>query len=53
MSPDQNAAYNAYMAIQMFFKAINIIGVACACLFGDPMPQPGLQPELSGPSTPE
>ena len=34
MSPSMDAAFNTYMAIQMFFKAINIIGVACACLFG-------------------
>ena len=34
MSRDLDAAYGAYMAIQMYFKAINIIGVACACLFG-------------------
>lgn len=34
MSPRPRAAYGAYMAIQMYFKAINIIGVACACLFG-------------------
>ena len=28
------APYPAYMAIQMYFKGINIIGIACACLFG-------------------
>lgn len=34
MSRETDVAYNAYMAIQMFFKANNVIGAACACLFG-------------------
>lgn len=34
MSRDVDAAYNAYMAIQMYFKGINVVGLACACLFG-------------------
>ncbi|MCC6672374.1 MAG: ABC transporter permease [Planctomycetes bacterium] len=33
-SPDSGAAYRAYMAIQMFFKGVNVVGIACAVLLG-------------------
>lgn len=26
--------YDAYVAVQVFFKQINIVGIACACLYG-------------------
>ena len=31
---DSDAAYRAYMAVQMFFKGSNITGIACAVLIG-------------------
>lgn len=34
MSPDDDAAYRAYMAVQMFFKGVNIVGVSAAVLMG-------------------
>jgi ABC-2 type transport system permease protein len=34
MSPDDDGAYLAYMAVQMFFKGVNIVGVAAAVLMG-------------------
>lgn len=33
-SADATAAYSAYMAVQMFFKGVNIIGIAGAVLLG-------------------
>jgi ABC-2 type transport system permease protein len=32
--PNPTAAYRAYMAVQMFFKGVNIVGLACAVLLG-------------------
>ncbi len=37
MGPNDDAAYRAYMAVQMFFKGINIMGVAAAVLMGTGM----------------
>jgi ABC-type transport system involved in multi-copper enzyme maturation permease subunit len=36
-NPDQTTAYNAYMAMQLFFKGSNIIGLAFAVLLGTGM----------------
>ncbi len=32
--PDADAAYRAYMALQLFFKGVNVVGLAFAVLFG-------------------
>lgn len=37
MSPDDDAAYLAYLAVQMFFKGVNIVGIAAAVLMGTGM----------------
>jgi ABC-2 type transport system permease protein len=37
ISSDTDAAYGAYMAVQMFFKGTNIVGIACAVLLGTGM----------------
>jgi ABC-2 type transport system permease protein len=34
MSPDTEVAYPAYMAVQMFFKGTNVVGIAGAVLLG-------------------
>jgi ABC-type transport system involved in multi-copper enzyme maturation permease subunit len=34
MSTGDAAAYRAYMAVQMFFKGTNVVGIACAVLLG-------------------
>lgn len=34
ISSGSEAAYSAYMAVQMFFKGTNIVGIACAVLIG-------------------
>ena len=34
ISQDSDLAYNAYMAVQMFFKGANVVGIACAVLVG-------------------
>lgn len=34
ISSGSETAYSAYMAVQMFFKGTNIIGIACAVLIG-------------------
>jgi ABC-type transport system involved in multi-copper enzyme maturation permease subunit len=34
MSTDSDAAYRAYMAVQMFFKGVNMVGIAAAVLLG-------------------
>lgn len=34
MGPNDETAYRAYMAIQMFFKGVNIMGIAAAVLLG-------------------
>ncbi len=34
MSPDDDGAFLAYMAVQLFFKGVNIVGVAGAVLMG-------------------
>jgi ABC-2 type transport system permease protein len=33
-SPDADAAYASYMAIQLFFKGTNVVGISCAVLLG-------------------
>jgi ABC-2 type transport system permease protein len=33
-SSSPEAAYRAYMAVQMFFKGVNVVGIACAVLIG-------------------
>jgi ABC-2 type transport system permease protein len=33
-SSNPEAAYRAYMAVQMFFKGVNVVGIACAVLIG-------------------
>ena len=33
-NPDTSAAYNAYMALQIFFKGVNVVGVCFAAMFG-------------------
>jgi ABC-2 type transport system permease protein len=37
MTGGDNAAYRAYMAVQMFFKGVNIVGIAGAVLLGTGM----------------
>ena len=37
MDPADVFAFRVYMAVQMFFKGANIIGVSCACLLGTAM----------------
>ena len=37
MSPDDDGAFLAYMAVQLFFKGVNVVGVAGAVLMGSPM----------------
>jgi ABC-2 type transport system permease protein len=34
MSPDDDGAFLAYMAVQLFFKGVNVVGVAGAVLMG-------------------
>ncbi|MEM7200343.1 MAG: ABC transporter permease subunit [Planctomycetota bacterium] len=33
-SPDADAAYGAYMALQLFFKGVNVVGLCFAVVFG-------------------
>ena len=35
--PDDRAAYRAYVAVQLFFKGVNVVGLACAVLLGTGM----------------
>lgn len=34
MSPDEEVAYRAWIAVQMFFKGVNVVGIAAAVLMG-------------------
>ena len=34
---DSDAAYRAYIAVQLFFKGVNVVGLACAVLLGTGM----------------